>query len=189
MAVEEGPDAAAAEVLRSEEIAYRVAEDYRIESPMKRTLTGVLLIATSAAALAFAASAQAGAPFSCDPAFEARAQSGNLDPETKTWIIDTARRFYQDRSRDFPANMRAACARPRLRQRGGHRDQGRQAVHPRPGADARARRAAIAARDHRARDRLRRPLRHAAGGAVGSVLRAKFPRHPHRFAIEQGSFF
>ena len=69
---------------------------------MKRMLTGASLIATSAAALAFAGAAQAGAPFSCDPTFEARAQSGNLDPESKTWIIDTARRFYQDRSRDFP---------------------------------------------------------------------------------------
>jgi hypothetical protein len=47
-------------------------------------------------------STQAGAPFSCDPTFEARVQSGNLDPESKTWIIDTARRFYQDRSCDFP---------------------------------------------------------------------------------------
>jgi hypothetical protein len=77
---------------------------------MRRTLTGAWLIATGAAALAFASSAQAGAPFSCDPTFEARAQSGRLDPETKTWIVDAARRFYQDRSRDFPADMRAACA-------------------------------------------------------------------------------
>jgi hypothetical protein len=87
---------------------------------MKRTLTSALLTATGAATLAFAAlafaalaiagSVQGGAPFSCDPTFEARAQSGNLDPETKTWIVDAARRFYQDRSRDFPANMRAACA-------------------------------------------------------------------------------
>ena len=73
---------------------------------MKRTLT--LLIAAGAAALA--TSAQAGAAFSCDPAFEARAQSGGLDPELKTWIVDTARRFYQDRSKDFPLRMRAACA-------------------------------------------------------------------------------
>ena len=77
---------------------------------MKRTLTSALLIATGAAALAFATSAQAGAAFSCDPAFEARAQSGGLDPELKTWIVDTARRFYQDRSRDFPAQMRGTCA-------------------------------------------------------------------------------
>lgn len=77
---------------------------------MKRLLTNALLIATGAAALALATPTQAGAPFSCDPAFETRAQSGNLDPETKTWIIDTARRFYQDRSRDFPAKLRAACA-------------------------------------------------------------------------------
>ncbi len=74
----------------------------RSSHPVKRTSTDALLIATGAAALAFATSAQAGAPFSCDPTFEARAQSGNLDPESKTWIIDTARRFYQDRSRDFP---------------------------------------------------------------------------------------
>jgi hypothetical protein len=77
---------------------------------MKRTLTNALLIAMSAVAPAFAPSAQAGVPFSCDPTLEARAQSGNLDPEIKTWIIDTARRFYQDRSRDFPTSMRAACA-------------------------------------------------------------------------------
>jgi hypothetical protein len=77
---------------------------------MKRMLTSALLIATGATALAFATAAQAGAPFSCDPTFEARAQSGNLDPETKVWILDAARRFYQDRSRDFPAGMRAACA-------------------------------------------------------------------------------
>ena len=69
-----------------------------------------LLIATTTAALAFATSAEAGAAFSCDPAFEARAQSGSLDPELETWIVDTARRFYRDRSRDFPAQMRAACA-------------------------------------------------------------------------------
>ena len=69
-----------------------------------------LLIAATAAALALATSAQAGAAFSCDPAFEARAQSGSLDPELKTWIVDTARRFYQDRSRDFAAKMRDACA-------------------------------------------------------------------------------
>jgi hypothetical protein len=77
---------------------------------MKCTLTSALLIATCAAALASASSAHAGAPFSCDPSLEARALSGNLDPETKTWIIDTARRFYQDRSRDFPARLHAACA-------------------------------------------------------------------------------
>jgi hypothetical protein len=77
---------------------------------MKRALTGVLLMAAGAVAVACATSAQAGAPFSCDPTFEARAQSGNLDPETRTWIVDTARRFYLDRSRDFPTNLRAACA-------------------------------------------------------------------------------
>ncbi len=77
---------------------------------MKRTLTSALLIATGAAALAFATSSEAGAAFSCDPTFEARARSGGLDPELKTWIVDTARRFYQDRSRAFPAQMRAACA-------------------------------------------------------------------------------
>jgi hypothetical protein len=76
----------------------------RTVHPVKRTSTDALLIATGASALAFASSAQAGAPFSCDPTFEprARAPSGDLDHESKTWIIDTARRFYQDRSRDFP---------------------------------------------------------------------------------------
>jgi hypothetical protein len=69
--------------------------------------TAILLIA--GAALACATSARAGAAFSCDPAFEARAQSGAIDPELKSWIVDTARRFYQDRSRDFPPGMRAAC--------------------------------------------------------------------------------
>jgi hypothetical protein len=77
---------------------------------MKCWLTSALLIATGAAALAFAGAAQAGAPFSCDPTFEARAQSGGLDPETRTWIVDAARRFYLDRSRAFPDNLRAACA-------------------------------------------------------------------------------
>ena len=77
---------------------------------MKPTLASALLTAAGIAALAFAGPAKAGAPFSCDPAFEARAQGGNLDPETTSWIIDTARRFYQDRSKDFPAHMRAACA-------------------------------------------------------------------------------
>jgi hypothetical protein len=88
--------------------ARAISESYLLESSMERTLT--LLIATGATALALATSAQAGAAFSCDPAFEARAQSDSLDPELKTWIVDTARRFYQDRSRDFPAQMRAACA-------------------------------------------------------------------------------
>ncbi|HWF93473.1 MAG TPA: hypothetical protein VG291_00775 [Xanthobacteraceae bacterium] len=68
------------------------------------------MIAMAAAALAFSPSAEAGAAFSCDPTFEARAQSGGIDPELKTWIVDTARRFYQDRSRDFEAKMRDACA-------------------------------------------------------------------------------
>jgi hypothetical protein len=77
---------------------------------MNRTLRSALLIVTGAAALASATPAAAGAAFSCDPTFEARAQSGRLDPELKSWIVDTARRFYQDRSRDFPAQMRAACA-------------------------------------------------------------------------------
>ena len=80
---------------------------------MKPTVTlliATLLIATGAAALAFATRAQAGTAFSCDPTFEARARSDGLDPELKAWIVDTARRFYQDRSRDFPAQMRAACA-------------------------------------------------------------------------------
>ena len=75
---------------------------------MKRTLTSALAIAIGAAT--FTPPAQAGAAFSCDPAFEARAQSGGLDPEIRTWIVDAARRFYRDRSRDFPDQMRAACA-------------------------------------------------------------------------------
>ena len=75
---------------------------------MKRTLTSALAIAIGAAT--FTPPAQAGAAFSCDPAFEARAQSGSLDPELETWIVDTARRFYQDRSRDFEAERRDACA-------------------------------------------------------------------------------
>ncbi len=77
---------------------------------MKRKLAGVFTIAMNAAALAFAPSAEAGAAFSCDPTFEARVQNGGLDPELKTWIVDTARRFYQDRSRYFEAQMRDACA-------------------------------------------------------------------------------
>ena len=77
---------------------------------MKCTLTSALMIAMGAAALAFPPPAESGAAFSCDPTFEARAQSGTLDPELKTWIVDTARRFYQDRSRDFEAKMRDACA-------------------------------------------------------------------------------
>ena len=77
-------------------------------APMKSTLTSALLIA--AVAVAFARPAQAGAAFSCDPMFEARAQSGALDPELKAWIVDAARRFYRDRSTDFPPSMRAACA-------------------------------------------------------------------------------
>jgi len=77
---------------------------------MKRSLTSACLIVTGVAALALGRPAQAGAPFSCDPLFEARAQSGTLDPETKGWIVDTARRFYEERSRGLPANLRAACA-------------------------------------------------------------------------------
>ena len=75
---------------------------------MKRTLTSALAVAIGAAT--FTPPAAAGAAFSCDPAFEARAQSGALDPELRSWIVDTARRFYRDRSKDFPPNMRAACA-------------------------------------------------------------------------------
>jgi hypothetical protein len=76
---------------------------------MNSPLTSALLIATTAATIAFATAAQAGAAFSCDPAFVARAQSGALDPELKAWIVDTARRFYQDRSQGFPPSQRAAC--------------------------------------------------------------------------------
>jgi hypothetical protein len=74
----------------------------RSSHPVKRTLTDALLIATGAGGAGVRDLGASGAPLSCDPTFEARAQSGNLDPESKTWIIDTARRFYQDRSRDFP---------------------------------------------------------------------------------------
>jgi hypothetical protein len=77
---------------------------------MKSPLPRALLIAITAVAVALAGPAQAGAAFSCDPTFEARAQNGALDPELKLWIVDTARRFYQDRSKDFPPSLRAACA-------------------------------------------------------------------------------
>jgi hypothetical protein len=77
---------------------------------MKSPLPRALLIATTAVAVALAGPARAGAAFSCDPAFEARAQSGALDPELKLWIVDTARRFYQARSKSLPPVMRAACA-------------------------------------------------------------------------------
>jgi hypothetical protein len=77
---------------------------------MKSRWTSALLMATTAVAIAFATAAQAGAAFSCDVGFEARVQSGAVDPELKAWIVDTARRFYRDRSKDFPPNMRAACA-------------------------------------------------------------------------------
>ena len=74
----------------------------RSSHPVKRTLSDGLLIATGAGGAGVRDLGASGAPFSCDLTFEARAQSGNLDPESKTWIIETARRFYQDRSRDFP---------------------------------------------------------------------------------------
>lgn len=74
---------------------------------MKR-VASILLMAGMA--LAFAAPARAGAAFSCDLAFEARVKSGVIDPELRSWIVDTARRFYQDRSRILPPSMRAACA-------------------------------------------------------------------------------
>ncbi|HEY6259192.1 MAG TPA: hypothetical protein VIY51_25725, partial [Xanthobacteraceae bacterium] len=76
---------------------------------MQRAFTHMFLIAVAAAVLASAAPAEAGAPFSCDPAFETRAQGGGLDPELKTWIVDTARRFYRDRSRNV-ALLRGVCA-------------------------------------------------------------------------------
>ena len=64
-----------------------------------------------AAAIALAGpNAAAAAAFSCDAQFEARAASGVLDPELRSWIVDTARRFYQDRSQAFSADRRAACA-------------------------------------------------------------------------------
>jgi hypothetical protein len=83
---------------------------HAIGRAMKSPLTNTLLIATTAAAVAFASAARAGAPFSCDPMFEARAQSGALDPELKLWIVDTARRQYRDSSKHFPPTLRAACA-------------------------------------------------------------------------------
>jgi hypothetical protein len=77
---------------------------------MKSPLTHALLIATIAAAVTLAGPERAGAAFSCDPAFEARARSGALDPELKLWIVDTARRQYRDSSKHFPPTLRAACA-------------------------------------------------------------------------------
>src|SRR3974390_1011558 len=63
----------------------------------------------AASALAVTRPAAAGAAFSCDPQFEARVASGVLAPELKSWIVDTARRFYQDRSQAFSPERRAAC--------------------------------------------------------------------------------
>ena len=70
----------------------------------------IALIVPAAAMLPLASPAAASGAFSCDPQFEARAASGLIDPELKTWIVDTARRFYQDRSQAFSADRRAACA-------------------------------------------------------------------------------
>src|SRR5579871_6540869 len=75
-------------------------------NPMR--LNAMMLVA---AAVALAGpSPAAAAAFSCDAQFEARAASGALDPELRSWIVDTARRFYQDRSQTFSAERRAACA-------------------------------------------------------------------------------
>ena len=41
------------------------------------------------------------APFSCNPSFEARQQRGGLDPELRTWIALTARRFAKERAKTF----------------------------------------------------------------------------------------
>jgi hypothetical protein len=59
-------------------------------------MTRVLPVAT--VLLLLAPVAQAQAPFSCDPAFEARARSGGLDLELRAWIADTARRFAKARA-------------------------------------------------------------------------------------------
>jgi hypothetical protein len=68
------------------------------------------MIAALAAMVAPASPAAAGGAFSCDAQFEARAASNDLDPELKGWIVDTARRLYQERSQVFPPERRAACA-------------------------------------------------------------------------------
>ncbi len=68
------------------------------------------MIVVAAAMLALAGPAAAAGAFSCDKQFEARVQSDVIDPELKSWIVDTARRFYQDRSQAFSPDRRAACA-------------------------------------------------------------------------------
>jgi hypothetical protein len=45
------------------------------------------------ALLSLAVAAQAQAPFSCDPGFEARYRRGLIDTELRTWIVDMARRL------------------------------------------------------------------------------------------------
>ena len=59
------------------------------------------LIPVATVLLLLAPMAQAQAPFSCDPAFEARARSGVLDLELRAWIADTARRFAKTRAALF----------------------------------------------------------------------------------------
>src|SRR5215469_9664248 len=68
------------------------------------------IIAAAAGVLALASPAGAAGAFFCDPQFQARAEGGGLDPELRGWIVDTARRFYQDRSQGFSSERRAACA-------------------------------------------------------------------------------
>jgi hypothetical protein len=68
------------------------------------------MITAAAAVLMLASPAAATGAFFCDPQFQARVESGGLDPELKGWIVDAARRFYQDRSQAFSPERRAACA-------------------------------------------------------------------------------
>ena len=58
----------------------------------------VRLLPIAAVVLLLAPIAQAQAPFSCDPAFEARLHSGVIDRELRGWIADTARRFARTRA-------------------------------------------------------------------------------------------
>jgi hypothetical protein len=69
-----------------------------------------LAVLTATATLMAAGPAWAAGAFSCDPQFEARVQGGVLDPELRVWIVDTARRFYQERSQAFSPERRAACS-------------------------------------------------------------------------------
>jgi hypothetical protein len=55
----------------------------------------------AAVVLWLAPAAQAQAPFSCDPGFEDRFRSGLIEPELRSWIADTARRFAKTRAALF----------------------------------------------------------------------------------------